>query len=301
MDSAKIKAWISACRLRTLPLSLSSISMGGFLAAWVHSFKPLIFFFCILTTILLQVLSNLANDYGDFKNGADSNVRKGPKRAVQSGAISPKSMKRAVIILALLSLFSGFYLLYLGLEISFSFLGFFLLGILAILAAIKYTAGKNPYGYAGFGDVSVFLFFGLAGVLGTYFLQTNEVSPSLLLPAASCGLFSVAVLNINNIRDIESDALAGKKSIPVRLGPYKARIYHWSLLFAGCFLSLVFTWIKFNSALQLIFLISLILMIRNGMVIWNTKEPQLLDPYLKQMSLSTLFFVITFGLGLLLS
>jgi 1,4-dihydroxy-2-naphthoate polyprenyltransferase len=301
MNSATFKAWIRACRLRTLPLSLSSIGMGGFLAAWVHAFKPMIFVFCVLTTILLQVLSNLANDYGDFKNGADSVIRKGPKRAVQSGLISPKSMKRAIITFALLSLFSGIYLLYLGLDISFNFLGFFLLGLLAILAAIKYTAGKNPYGYAGFGDVSVFLFFGLVGVLGTYFLQTNQVSPSLLLPAASCGLFSVAVLNINNIRDIESDALAGKKSIPVRLGHYKARIYHWCLLFLGCFSALIFTWIKFSSAVQLIYLISFILMIRNGLMIWNTKEPQLLDPYLKQMSLSTLFFVFTFGLGLLMS
>jgi 1,4-dihydroxy-2-naphthoate polyprenyltransferase len=301
MNSAKFNAWIKACRLRTLPLSLSSIGMGGFLAAWVHAFKPLIFIFCILTTVLLQILSNLANDYGDFKNGADNVIRKGPTRTVQSGLISPKSMKRAVFVFALLSLFSGLYLLYLGLDISFNFLGFFLLGMLAILAAIKYTAGNNPYGYAGFGDVSVFLFFGLAGVLGTYFLQTNEVSPSLLLPAASCGLFSVAVLNINNIRDIESDAMAGKKSIPVRLGPYKARIYHWCLLFLGCFLILIFTWIKFSSPVQLIYLASFILMIRNGMVIWNTKEPHLLDPYLKQMSLSTLLFVISFGIGLLLS
>jgi 1,4-dihydroxy-2-naphthoate polyprenyltransferase len=301
MNSVTFNAWIKACRLRTLPLSLSSIGMGGFLAAWVHAFKPLIFIFCILTTVLLQILSNLANDYGDFKNGADSVMRKGPKRAVQSGLISPKAMKWAIIIFSLLSLFSGMYLLYLGLDISFNFLGFFLLGILAILAAIKYTAGRNPYGYAGFGDVSVFFFFGLVGVLGTYFLQTDDLSPSLLLPAASCGLFSVAVLNINNIRDIESDAMAGKKSIPVRLGPYKARIYHWFLLFLACTCSLIFIWIKFTSGWQLIFLSSFVLMLRNGMVIWNTKEPRLLDPYLKQMSLSTLFYVITFGVGLLLS
>ncbi|MFL5730919.1 MAG: 1,4-dihydroxy-2-naphthoate polyprenyltransferase [Cytophagaceae bacterium] len=301
MTSDQLKAWIKASRLRTLPLSLSSIGMGGFLAAWEHSFKPVIFLFCVLTTILLQVLSNLANDYGDFKNGADSVIRKGPQRAVQSGIISPKSMKRAIILFSLLSLVSGVYLLYLGLDITFNFLGFFLLGLLAILAAIKYTAGRNPYGYAGFGDVSVFLFFGLVGVLGTCFLQSSHLDPAMLFPAASCGLFSVAVLNINNIRDIESDAEAGKKSIPVRLGPYKARIYHWSLLFAGCCCALIFTWYRFSSGLQLIYLISFILMLRNGMVIWKTQEPHLIDPYLKQMSLSTLFFVLTFGVGLLLS
>jgi 1,4-dihydroxy-2-naphthoate polyprenyltransferase len=297
-----IKTWFSAFRFRTLPLSLASIGMGGFLAASIDAFQPAVFIFCIITTVLLQILSNLANDFGDYKNGADSLTRKGPARAVQSGKISPGGMKRAIKLFAFLSLMSGIYLLYLGLDISFNFLGFFLVGIFAILAAIKYTAGNNPYGYSGLGDISVFIFFGLVGVMGTCFLQANYVSFKFLFPAISCGLFSVAVLNINNIRDIESDRQAGKKSVPVRLGPYKARIYHCMLLIGGCLSTLVFMVCNYNfhSPFDFLFLLSFPFFIYNGLVVWKTQDPVLLDPYLRQMALSTLFYVLSFGIGMVL-
>ena len=206
-----MKSWISAFRLRTLPLALSSISMGGFLAASSGQFNGLIFFLCCLTTIFLQILSNLANDYGDSVNGADHSGRTGPERAVQSGVISARQMKNAVITFVLLCLLSGISLLLVSFGWNWRILLlFFGLGILSIIAAVAYTIGKRPYGYAGLGDISVLIFFGLIGVMGSLYLFTKELSGLKILPALSCGFFSIAVLNINNIRDIESDRKAGK-------------------------------------------------------------------------------------------
>jgi 1,4-dihydroxy-2-naphthoate octaprenyltransferase len=201
-----MKHWVSAFRLRTLPLALSSIMMGGFLAASVNAFQWDIFLLCISTTIFLQVLSNLANDYGDSIHGADSVDRKGPSRAVQSGKISANQMKTGIIVFVLLSLISGVSLLFVAFGLNWNAILFFLgLGILSILAAIAYTVGKRPYGYAGLGDISVFIFFGLIGVLGSLYLFIHELKWEYILPAISCGVFAVGVLNINNIRDIESD------------------------------------------------------------------------------------------------
>lgn len=177
---------------------------------------------------------------------------------------------------------------------------FFGLGILCIIAAIKYTAGKNPYGYAGLGDISVFTFFGLVGVLGTYYLHGQDFSSDLILPAISCGMFSVAVLNVNNIRDIESDEVAGKKSIPVRLGPKKARIYHWIILAGGLLSTIIFLIIHYQSLTNLLVLLSFPLIIYNGISVSKKQTAMELDPYLKQMALSTLFYVIAFGLGFVL-
>src|SRR5882762_6367946 len=236
-----MKVWLEAFRLRTLPLSLSCIGMGGFLAAAQNKFNGLIFFLCCTTTICLQVLSNLANDYGDTVNGADHSERKGPKRAVQSGAISAVQMKNAIIIFVALSLVSGIELLYsaFGFELK-SFLFFLTLGLLSIVAAIAYTVGRKPYGYLGLGDLSVLIFFGLVGVMGSLYLFTKEFYPLQILPALSCGFFSIAVLNINNIRDIESDRLAGKFSIPVRIGKERATTYNWLLLGAGLTTAVVY-------------------------------------------------------------
>ena len=298
----KTNAWISAFRLRTLPLAIASISMGGFLAASYGSFKIDIFLLCILTTVLLQVLSNLANDYGDFINGADLTDRIGPKRAVQSGAISPESMKRAVVLFALLSFLSGLYLLISSSTLkSINAFGLFLgLGVLAIIASIKYTAGKNPYGYSGLGDISVLLFFGWIGVCGSFFLQKGTIYLDLLLPATSCGLFATGVLNINNIRDIESDREAGKKTIPMRLGKERASWYHAALITIGLTCSIAYTLLNYKSPWQFLFLLSVPLFILNIVKVKSLESKQL-DPYLKQMAISTLIFVFNFGTGLLLS
>lgn len=297
-----IKAWLIAFRLRTLPLALASIGMASFLAAANDFFSWKICLFSAVTTIFLQILSNLANDYGDTVNGADSAERQGPARMVQSGLISLSSMRRAMALFIVLTLISGIYLLYLSFGFQQqAFVFFFVLGILSIFSALAYTAGRRPYGYIGLGDLSVLLFFGLTGVLGCYYLYAHQADPYLILPALSCGFFSVAVLNVNNIRDIESDKKAGKYSIPVRLGRKKAVIYHWFLLGAGIGAALAFTYIKYSSWTQLLFLIMIPLLIVNGKAVQTKTDPKALDPYLKQMALSTLLFVLLFGLGNLLA
>ena len=296
-----MKVWLSAFRLRTLPLSLSCIGMGGFLAAAQDKFNGLIFFLCCSTTIFLQVLSNLSNDYGDAVNGADHAERIGPQRAVQSGAISPSQMKNAIFIFVVLCLVSGIMLLYtsFGFELK-SFLFFLGLGFLSIIAAIAYTVGKKPYGYIGLGDLSVLIFFGIVGVMGSQYLFTKSFSVIQILPALSCGFFSIAVLNINNIRDIDSDRSAGKFSIPVRIGKERATKYHWLLLFGGLVSTLIFVLINFHSPWQFLFLLAAPLLFFNGKKV-SALPSQELDPLLKQMALSTLLFVLLFGIGNLLS
>jgi 1,4-dihydroxy-2-naphthoate octaprenyltransferase len=298
----KIKAWINAFRLRTLPLAIASIGMGGFLSASYGGFKTDIFLLCVLTTVLLQILSNLANDYGDYMNGADLIGRIGPARAVQSGAISPGAMRNAVIIVALLSFFSGIYLLYRSSSFqSLNAFGLFLgLGILAIIASIKYTAGKNPYGYSGLGDISVLIFFGWVGVCGSFFLLSGTMYVELILPATACGLFATGVLNINNIRDIESDAEAGKRTIPMRLGRKKAVWYHIVLITTAIICAITYTLITYRNLWQFLYLVSVPLFIINIVKV-RISDSKNLDPYLKQMALSTLLFVFSFGTGLLLS
>jgi 1,4-dihydroxy-2-naphthoate octaprenyltransferase len=295
------RIWLKAFRLRTLPLAISCIAMGGFLAVAAGAFDWTIFLLCVLTTVFLQILSNLANDYGDSVHGADSADRKGPSRAVQSGAVSKNQMKTAVIIFILLSFISGISLLLVSFGLQWRAIVFFLgLGVLSIFAAIAYTVGKKPYGYAGLGDISVLVFFGFVGVMGSYYLFTKRVTPFEALPAFSCGLFSMAVLNINNIRDIESDRRAGKFSVPVRIGREWAILYHWFLLLAGLLSAVVYTALTFTSVWQLLFLISLPMFLKNGQAV-SSKPSNELDPYLKQMALSTLLFVMLFGLGLVLS
>ncbi len=296
----EVKSWISAFRLRTLPLALSCIGMAGFLAAAAGKFNGLIFALCCFTTIFLQVLSNLANDYGDSINGADHAGRKGPKRAVQSGAISSSKMKNAVILFSGLCLITGLTLLFVSFGADWdSLLFFFVLGLLSIAAAIAYTVGKKPYGYAGLGDLSVLIFFGLVGVMGSLYLFTREINWTTVFPALSCGFFSIGVLNINNTRDIESDLAAGKYSIPVRIGKNNAARYQWFLLTAGILATIAYTILNFRSPVQFLFLFSVPLFIRIGMAVTSKKSEEL-DPYLKQMALSTLLFVILFGLGNLL-
>jgi 1,4-dihydroxy-2-naphthoate octaprenyltransferase len=287
-----IKIWLCAFRLRTLPLALASIILGGFLAAADGSFSWKVAILSVFTAMLLQVLSNLANDYGDFRHGADGGNRTGPKRATQSGAISPKAMKFAVLVLALLCLVTGFML------IRSETWVYYILGLAAVGAAIAYTAGPKPYGYAGLGDLFVLLFFGFAGVLGSYYLHTHELRWDILLPSASCGLFSVGVLNINNIRDRLSDEAAGKITIPVRLGDARARLYHFVLLNGALLCAVLFVLRRFESYWQLLFLLMLPLVARNAVIVKRKPAPEL-DPYLKQMALITLLFSITFGLGII--
>lgn len=293
----KKEAWLHAVRLRTLPLALASIFAGSFLAAWKDSFRWEILLLASLTTIFLQILSNLSNDYGDTVHGADSEGREGPIRAVQSGLISLKEMKKAMYMFGIFSLISGLLLLYLTIQDWKLFAIFLGLGLAAIWAAISYTSGKNPYGYAGLGDISVFVFFGLLGVLGTYFLHTLSFEPIAVFIGIALGLFSTAVLNINNIRDIESDKKAGKRSIPVRIGRKAAVRYNWALLIGGYVCLIGFALIS-QELRSLAGLFALPLMIKVGLGVQKAKTSILTDPYLKSMALSTLLWVIFFGIGL---
>lgn len=297
-----MKSWIEAARPRTLPLALSCILMGSFLAAFTGQFSWTVALLSVLTTILLQVLSNFANDYGDAVNGKDTALREGPKRAVHSGAIPASAMLKAMILFSVLSLASGLTLLYIALQDApantfWIFLG---IGIACIIAAITYTAGKRPYGYVGLGDLSVLIFFGWVGVIGSSYLHTHQWNWDLILPATSCGLFAVGVLNINNIRDIDSDRSTGKNSIPVRIGRNKAITYHWVILILGMASALLFAFQNFTSIYQYLFLLSFPLFIKNGLAITKLKSAQEIDPYLKQMAMSTLLFVILFGIGTLI-
>lgn len=296
-----MKDWISAFRLRTLPLALASIGMGSFLAASNGHFKWSVFLLCALTTILLQILSNLANDYGDTVHGADSDNRLGPQRAVQSGAISLTAMKKALYICSFLAFTSGITLLLVAFDnlgsIFWVFIG---LGLLAIAAAITYTAGYRPYGYAGLGDISVLIFFGAVAVLGSYYLYAQSLSIDLILPAMSMGLLSVGVLNVNNIRDIPSDLLAGKKSIPVRIGRANAVRYHYLLLISAIVCSIVYVLLNYSNPTQFIFLVTLPLLWTNAKAVSLRVQAEALDPYLKQLAMSTLAFVLLFGIGQLI-
>lgn len=295
-----IEAWIKAFRLRTLPLALSSVILGSLLAMWQGSFHLEILMGALVTTIFLQILSNLANDYGDYKSGVDNDDRIGPERALQSGDISVTSMKWGIVICALLSLASGIWLLYnaskiVGTTKLFSFL---LIGLLAIAAAIKYTVGKNPYGYQGFGDLAVFLFFGLTGVGGTFFLHTNHITWIELLPAMSIGLLATGVLNLNNLRDEKNDRKQGKHSMVVLLGKKKAKIYHTFLISTAIIATVVFTFLNFESVYQLLFLIAVPMLIQNILTVLNNEQSSELDPELKKLALATLIFALTLGIGL---
>ncbi|WP_026235713.1 1,4-dihydroxy-2-naphthoate polyprenyltransferase [Echinicola pacifica] len=295
----KSQAWLHAIRLRTLPLALASIFMASFIAYFHGLFRWEVAALAALTTTLIQILSNLANDYGDSIHGADSADRKGPIRAVQSGVIKPEEMKKAMILLAVISFFCGLALLYFAINTWTTFFAFLAIGILSIIAAINYTSGSNPYGYMGLGDISVFIFFGLVGVFGVYYLHTMSFSTSVILPAISLGLFSASVLNINNIRDIDSDAKAGKKSIPVRIGRTKAVIYNWSLVIIGNLALIGFAWLESAPGA----LWALVVFPRMFYIAYQVQaktSSEELDPYLKKMALATLLWVMIFGAGLIL-
>jgi 1,4-dihydroxy-2-naphthoate octaprenyltransferase len=298
----KIKSWIHSFRLKTLPLALSNTIIGTCLAAANGMFRWSVFGLVVLTTVLLQILSNMANDYGDFVNGKDTAERIGPKRMVQSGEISPKTMLRGMIIVGILCAISGVSLIVLGTEgmdIS-NLLIFGLLGLAAIAAAIKYTVGKNPYGYRGLGDIFVFVFFGLVGVIGTYFLQTQSFRWDILLPAAAIGFLSTGVLNMNNMRDYDADKNAGKRTIVVAMGVKKAAFYHLFLVAGAAVLAVIYTFVNFVSPWQWFFLLSFPLLFLNLKKVFTYSDAKQLYPELPRLSMASLVFALTFGIGLLL-
>ncbi|MDC0177681.1 1,4-dihydroxy-2-naphthoate octaprenyltransferase [Polaribacter sp.] len=303
-----IKNYIKAARLRTLPLSVSGIIVGSILgnqASYDISglclksslFFSSIFWLAMLTTIGFQVISNFANDYGDGIRGSDNN-RTGEARMVSSGIITPKQMKFAIIITSGITIIIALLLIYFAFgkeNFNFSIL-FFALGIASIIAAIKYTVGNSAYGYSGFGDVFVFLFFGLLSVVGSYFLYTKNINFEIFLPAISIGLLSSAVLNLNNLRDREEDKKNHKKTLVVKLGVKKAKLYHYLLILGALVAASIYTFLNFRSIYQLLFLVAFIPLIKNIKTVSKNKISAELDSELKKVALSTFLFAILFAI-----
>ena len=297
----RIKIWIQAFRLRTLPLALSSAFVGSFIAYAHESFQWGVFVFALSTIVFLQILSNLANDYGDAIKGVDNNNRIGPERVTQSEKVSKKAIKSMIIAFVVMSLISGSILIFIGLDHLpvHKTIIFFVIGLSAIYAAIKYTVGKKPYGYVGLGDIFVYLYFGLVGVCGTYYLHTGFFNPWVILPASSIGLFSSGVLNLNNLRDVDNDSKSGKKTLVVRIGVKAAKIYHLVILVFAILLSVVYTVLFFKSPVQLLFMLTIPFLLKDIKTVMNNTAPIELNRELKKLALTTFAFSITFGLGLI--
>ena len=302
MTNEKLKMWWETARPKTLPLALASIFTGSALGYWANpqGFNSPVMAFCLLTTILLQVLSNFANDYGDHQKGSDTEDRIGPLRGIQKGAISAQELKWGLIFMVIASFLSGSFLIGIAYENLSDLLAFAGLGILAIIAAITYTVGAKPYGYMGLGDISVLMFFGLLGVGGTYYLQTHSIDGYIILPAIGSGLLASAVLNINNLRDIEQDAQAGKNTLAVRLGSHKGRVYHCILLTVAALCYLIFTLTTATSWMNYLFVLTLPLLAKHAIFVYRSKTPNALRPMLAQMSMISLLINMLFSLGLLI-
>lgn len=298
---SSVKAWITSFRLRTLPLALSCIGMGSILAVQYRIFNWKVFILASVTAIFLQVLSNLANDYGDNVKGTDNADRVGPQRALQSGEISLKSMRMAIGICALLALISGIWLLSVATEgqNSWVFITFLLIGLACIAAAIKYTVGKKPYGYAGLGDISVFIFFGLVGVCGTFYLYAHALTFAVFLPAAALGLLSAGVLNVNNMRDIENDAASGKRTLVVRIGLAKAKRYHAVIIILALLLLFLYSDSMAYAPLQMLYLAITPLFFVHLISVLG-KESKDMDGNLKQLAIFTFILVICFAINTLI-
>ena len=304
-----VKSYIKAARLRTLPLSISGIILGSYLGnEFVNSllehtirtsiWESSIFWLAIFTTIGFQVLSNYANDYGDGIKGSDKN-RTGEARMVSSGAITPKQMKTAMISTTTITSLIALLLIYVAFgseNFGYSIL-FFGLGIASIAAAIKYTVGNSAYGYSGFGDIFVFLFFGLLSVVGSYFLYTKMINFEIFLPAFSIGLLSTAVLNLNNLRDREQDKTNNKNTLVVKLGAVRAKKYHYFLIIGALITALIYTVLNFSSIYEFVFLVAFIPLVKNMITVSRNNTPAELDGELKKVALCTFLFAILFGIG----
>ncbi|MFC4722027.1 1,4-dihydroxy-2-naphthoate octaprenyltransferase [Geojedonia litorea] len=297
-----LKPWLSAIRLRTLPLSISGIIVGTCFAYYNGFFNIAVFVLAILTTVSLQVLSNLANDYGDGIKGTDNDSRVGPTRAIQSGAITPQQMFEAIKINILIIILLVFLLLYnaFGNGHFLYILLFVGLAAFSVYAAINYTMGKSAYGYKGLGDVFVFIFFGLVSVVGSYFLYAKQLDHHVFLPATALGLLSVGVLNLNNMRDSETDKQSNKITLAVKLGSKASKIYHFILIGGAILISFLFALLYYSSVLNFLCFLAYIPLIIHLKNISNAKQPNDFDSQLKVLALTTFLFSILLGVGYIL-
>lgn len=299
---SKVVLWLSTMRLRTLPLSVSGIILASALAEYNGCFRLDIFILSILTTLSFQILSNLANDYGDGVKGTDNNERVGPQRAIQSGKISPDEMFNAIRINILICIALSIFLIFAAFGVKHFLLTilFFILGIASILAALRYTIGDKAYGYRALGDIFVFIFFGLLSVMGCYVLYAKTFDHVVVLPACTIGLLSVAVLNLNNMRDLESDKQSGKITMAVKLGAKRIKSYHFFIVISAMILSALFGFLYFTDILNLIFVITYIPLIVHLNKVSKVSDLKLLDPELKKLAFTTFFLAVLMAIGHLL-
>lgn len=291
-----VSAWIHAARLRTLPLSVSGILVGTALANMYGEHNISVFVLALLTAIGFQITSNFANDYGDGIKGTDNEERIGPMRALQSGLLSRKNLKKGIIISICINIILVFAVVYL----SFGFgnieyiLLFLALGALSIWAAIKYTIGSSAYGYHGLGDLFVFLFFGLLAVLGSMFLYTKSITTLSILPAIALGLLSTGVLNLNNLRDHDSDKNANKNTLVVQMGYANGIKYHSFLLLVGLLSMLCFILLNYQCLIQLIPLAVFFPILLHLKRVYGADNPSMLDPELKKLAISIFLLALLF-------
>jgi len=293
---ATLKVWVGAARLRTLPLSIAGIFMGTGLAGFYGSVDPAIFILALLTTVCFQITSNFANDYGDGVKGTDNEERVGPKRALQSGAISRKALKNGILVSVMCSVILVIFLLCVsfGLDEWRNFIFFLALGGLSIWAAIRYTVGENAYGYSGLGDIFVFIFFGLVAVMGGMFLYLKQLPYLAILPAITIGLLSTGVLNLNNLRDHKSDKNANKNTVVVKNGYNWAKKYHIVILLTALVSFTIFTIVSYSDWTQLVCFLAFLPIIKHMHFVYLAKDEKLLDPELKKLALSTFLLSLLF-------
>lgn len=292
----KIKTWIAAARLRTLPLSVAGIITAGAAAVEVEKFSLPVFLLALATTLGLQILSNFANDYGDHVKGTDNHERVGPMRTMQSGLLNRKEMKTGMVITSAITLSFAILLIYISFknENIWHSTIFLILGLVAIFAAITYTVGRFAYGYRALGDVFVFIFFGLLSVMGGYFLFTKNLESYIFLPAIVIGLLSVGVLNVNNMRDRSADKKTNKNTIAVILGEEKVKVYHYFLIVGAFLAASLYFFLNESKWYQFIPLLAFIPLFIHLKTVKENQSSPLLDPELKKVALSTFLFSILF-------
>lgn len=297
MEKNRLKAAVFSMRLRTLPLSLSGVVLGLMLAARHYPVKVWLIVWLLLTTVCLQILSNLSNELGDYLSGTDGEQREGPLYSLAQGSMGVRDFKLLIALFVLLCCVFGAAMVWTSFGTFFAWkpLVLLILGLFAIWAAMHYTLGENPYGYRGLGDIFVFIFFGLTSVLGAYFVVAHTIdSWLLLLPAVTIGCFSVGVLNVNNIRDMESDA-ANRVTIPLKLGAFNAKIYQTVLVVLGWLCMPLFTWVTYTSPVNFLYCLTLPLYSIHLRMVW-TRNGSSLDPALPLLVLSTFAFALLAGI-----
>lgn len=300
-DISRSQAWLESLRPKTLPLAFAAIIVGTVLAWEQGHFDPWVALLALITAGLLQILSNLANDYGDAVKGSDKPDRIGPLRGMQKGVITPQQMKRALIVTVVLICLFGLALLCAAWQSVGDFIGFLALGGLSIVAAITYTVGTRPYGYIGLGDISVLVFFGWLSVLGSWYLQAHNVEAAIFLPATDCGLLATAVLNINNLRDIDSDRQNGKNTLAVRLGPVNARRYHACLLLGALLCLALFNLLALHSAWGWLFILATPLLVKQARYVLRESDPLAMRPMLEKTVKGALLTNLLFVIGIIAS